>query len=484
MKNLIFLTMFAGLLIACNENDILQSEMPEDSKQIILSQEEAISIAYDNPKTLTASEILALVENFSTHNKSTKEKRETVASISKMFHIKFDSGKKTRDSSANIDSIPIYEVKLVTDTTTGYAIVSADERSAGVLAYIEKGNHNKKNETGASMMLDLAEATTISEIMNVEKLKSTLREKTLNKIAKTLGVDSIKYNEIKDLIKIKDEKGETRSPAYDRPLSSIQSYIMPVTKTEWSQNSPYNLLLPQSYDPIFHSLMHYPAGCGVIAAAQTLAVIAPSMNIGDTLAIDWDYLKENTQINWDPYFGGEREKAMMASALIKFIYNETNTTPVIDESYEYGPYEDTTIPCVKSSSTQTTNLLNFLKRYVSCGTFYNKYAPDPLLTTLNLNNSMFVGSKPCVAIMGGVRAATDQTSEKGSHAWVIDGYAICTKTTREILKNFDLYFHANMGWDGTDSGFYKVNADTSIDFETKLGTYNLNMWEITEIHSY
>jgi hypothetical protein len=40
-----------------------------------------------------------------------------------------------------------------------------------------------------------------------------------------------------------------------------------------------------------------------------------------------------------------------------------------------------------------------------------------------------------------------------------------------------------MGWGGPDNGYYKVNADTSTDFETSLGTYNMNFWEITEIHS-
>ena len=54
--------------------------------------------------------------------------------------------------------------------------------------------------------------------------------------------------------------------------------------------------------------------------------------------------------------------------------------------------------------------------------------------------------------------------------------------SREILRNNDLYFHANMGWGGPDNGFYKVNADASTDFETTLGTYNINFWEITEIH--
>lgn len=39
-----------------------------------------------------------------------------------------------------------------------------------------------------------------------------------------------------------------------------------------------------------------------------------------------------------------------------------------------------------------------------------------------------------------------------------------------------------MGWGGQDNGFYKVNADTSIEFETALDNYNINLGEITEIH--
>ncbi|MBV4355369.1 C10 family peptidase, partial [Bacteroides uniformis] len=165
----------------------------------------------------------------------------------------------------------------------------------------------------------------------------------------------------------------------------------------------------------------------------------------------------------------------MASRLSKHMYEGTGTKPNIDENFEYGPYDDPNIPCVKSSSTSTSALRDYLNKYVSCGTYYDKYAPDPLLNTINANRQT-----PCVAIMGGTHAANEQ-AEKGSHAWVIDGYLICVKTSKEILKKNDLYFHANMGWGGPDNGFYKVNADTSTDFETELGNYNANFWEITEI---
>ena len=34
---------------------------------------------------------------------------------------------------------------------------------------------------------------------------------------------------------------------------------------------------------------------------------------------------------------------------------------------------DRNIPRVKSSTTSVSNLLDYLKKYVSCGTYYNKY---------------------------------------------------------------------------------------------------------------
>lgn len=37
----------------------------------------------------------------------------------------------------------------------------------------------------------------------------------------------------------------TRSVAYEKPQSRIIKLIGPVTKTEWSQDEPYNRLLPK-----------------------------------------------------------------------------------------------------------------------------------------------------------------------------------------------------------------------------------------------
>jgi hypothetical protein len=95
------------------------------------------------------------------------------------------SSKTTRGTTT--DSIPVYEVCLQSGEKSGYALVSADSRSAGVLAYIENGNFEKKDSTGACLMLKLAEASTVSEINKIERLKVELREKTLKKVASCLG---------------------------------------------------------------------------------------------------------------------------------------------------------------------------------------------------------------------------------------------------------------------------------------------------------
>ena len=45
-------------------------------------------------------------------------------------------------------------------------------------------------------MLKLAEASTVSEINKIERLKVELREKTLKKVASCLGKSTVTYEEI------------------------------------------------------------------------------------------------------------------------------------------------------------------------------------------------------------------------------------------------------------------------------------------------
>ena len=57
---------------------------------------------------------------------------------------------------------------------------------------------------------------------------------------------------------------------------------------------------------------NYPMGCAITAGVQTLAAIAPSMTIDGTV-IDWAFVTKNRKLNYDSYFGGDYEEAMMIS---------------------------------------------------------------------------------------------------------------------------------------------------------------------------
>lgn len=475
----------AGLVSSCQNEMVSDSAPMVEEDKILLTKDEALSIANDNPTTLTEEEVLEMVNGFSnslaiqTRSIGNPKVSASIAGMHRLGGVVPNANTR----SAATDSVLVYEVRLTSGDKQGYALVSADTRSAGILAYIENGSYEDRDRTGAGMMLALAEATTVAEINKVERLKAELRDKTLNKVAATLGKSSVTYDEVKDLIEVEGVDGNemvSRSTPVDTPSTQIVS-MMPqnggaVLKTEWGQNRPYNLLLPICYDPVFRSEVPYPMGCAIAAGVQVLAALAPTMTIDGT-TIDWAMLTRKPTIYYNVYDGyGDYEEAMMVSRVVKHMYEGTGTTPDIDEDFKHEYYEDPSIPCVVSSTTNTAKLREYLNRYVSCGAYYSQYAPDPLLATINTNRVM-----PCVAIMGGART-TNESAGKVTHAWVIDGYAICIKASREILRNNDLYFHANMGWDGTDNGFYKVNADTSIGFETYAGNYNVDFWEITDIH--
>ncbi len=484
MKKFLAFMFLAGLVSSCQNEMVSDSAPNVEEGKILLTKDEALSIANDNPTTLTEEEVLEMVNGFS--NSLAIQTRsignpKVSASIAGMHRVGgVVSNANTR--SASTDSIPVYEVRLTSGDKQGYALVSADTRSAGILAYVENGSYENRDSTGAGMMLALAEATTVAEINKVERLKAELRDKTLTKVATAIGKSSVTYDEVKDLIEVEGVEGnemKSRSKPVETPSTQIVS-MMPqnggaVLKTEWGQENPYNIKLPNCYNED-HADTHYPLGCGVTAALQTLAAIGPSMTIDGTV-IDWPFLTKKPQIIYYPWKDSDYEEAMMVSKVAKHVYEGTKSTPIIKEDFEYGNYDDPNIPCVIGSSTNSTNLLSYLNTYISCGTFYDRYEPDALLNGLNGNRIM-----PCVAIMGGTRTVDGQVAIT-SHAWVIDGYAICIKASREILKNNDVYFHANMGWYGQDDGFYKVNADSSIEFETEdNGIYNVDFWEITDIH--
>ena len=137
----------------------------------------------------------------------------------------------------------------------------------------------------------------------------------------------------------------------------------------------------------------------------------------------------------------------MVAKLIKYIYIATNTQPVRNSS-----------GYVTGSGTYSSDTSSFFYRFFSTSGLKNGWDGNAAFLSLQKAKLVWVG--------------VSDASKKASHAFVIDGFAYWRPQTRYLVKNFDFYFRANMGWAGSYDGFYLVNKDMSISFEA--GGYELN----------
>ena len=82
-------------------------------------------------------------------------------------------------------------------------------------------------------MLKLSEASIITEVENVDSIVEHNLNNALSKIKQYTGKDSISVSDARKEIGI-----GTRSKVTTTLPTTIYSMVPPVTKTEWSQNSP------------------------------------------------------------------------------------------------------------------------------------------------------------------------------------------------------------------------------------------------------
>ncbi len=75
-----------------------------------------------------------------------------------------------------------------------------------IMAYLPKTDlKDSVKYVDSKSMLYLSELSLLEDAKYYEKVKSELRAKTLAKTAKTLNVKAVRYDEIKDIIIVKDE---------------------------------------------------------------------------------------------------------------------------------------------------------------------------------------------------------------------------------------------------------------------------------------
>lgn len=481
--NIIRLSLFLSVLflISCSQKEFADGTDDTGTNTILLSNEEYLSLVWHDFQNLSEKEAGIMVKDLvgivSAHTPgATTDVGINLISTEEITL----SGSTVGTRSNRQDVIPIYNFETKANGENGFVIVSADARYPGVLAYIPHGDFDALAEQGnPMMMIDLSKRCLLTRVKHIAQCVDSLYDKTLAKVQSNFPTEHITPDNVLNYVTTEGDgstvyrSSATKSPVYENPTTSLVYKEGPFATTKWHQDAPFSLALPQAYHytPGFGNVPgNCPAGCAVIALAQTLAYIKPAMTING-LNIDWAKLTVTDEIEGDIYLGINTEQKRIATTLIKDMYSGTGSYTNLDTAAQYGPYDDHNIPIIKSTSTPLSGLLNYMNQYAKCEAFSGDgFISDPMLEGLKGKH---------VSIMGG----TSQYNT--NHAWVIDGFSICQKSTREIIRQYDLYYHANMGFEGGSyTGYYKVDPGVKISFDGVFGhNYSKNYWVIADIHA-
>lgn len=491
-----FLTAFLVLLLnACNNEEPVISGITEPlSTPKALSLDEVSSLNSKQGKELSENDVLKIAEDYvkditkQSKNFSAKT-RAAVNSSSFSISSKYYLG-QTQTTRSNKESgvkSLVYEINIDNgDDTVGRIIVSGDDRYPVVIAYIPYYRNNNKPSCNLScdtdFMLRLSKAVYAD---NLNKIVSNQKEKenTIKKIANGLSINyknvddkaindyvekyGVEKNPVEADLVNSNTRTEPSSPMEEPGSKLIRSYGKPCGTT-WDQWIPYNndypidwVALAEGNNPIC-SKDHHPAGCAVVAIAQILAALEPNGMVCNGININWKYLKEKKVVNGGP-FGtiDPSDKIEMVSALFKDIYDETNSYPQWGKGTtdEWPPQE---VNCVLQTGTTSSNVFKYFSSNSGVTAInanlsgMSKWDPEIIRKSLQYSFPVFVGGS--------------------NHAFVLDEFLYCVKklSTYELIKTYDVYFHANFGWgEGTGNGYYLVKdtQNGTITFHTGNGDF-------------
>lgn len=272
--------------------------------------------------------------------------------------------------------------------------MSGDERSPALIAYIPKFDETAYSEcAGAQIMLELAKTSHLSDIIFIESLKDSLRDKTYAKISNKLKipVENLSYELIKDKIQIAGEANTRVSPV-TTPPTRIYSFVYPLITTKWDQHAPYNSRHPDIVLDKNTGKMGKPyAGCVEVAIAQVFAYCEVPTFRAQGPAVDWRILKASPHI----YTTDPLATRNMIGNLMLEIFQQTGG---------YYAWNDAGIH--SGTHTPESKFRPYIQRFISTGSkqAYNWTAVQNSLTAL----------EP-VIIWG------------AEHCWILDGYAVCKK---------------------------------------------------------
>lgn len=498
-KKLLLAVVFGSFLFSCSNNEQFEFDNGSNEQdQMALTVSETLSLNEGRGEEVPEADVIKIaqeyIEDINENSLSAKKasgfvtratKTTPKMSISKKYYLN-DTQEATRGLSSNVKAT-VYDVDVTNeDGTKGLVVVGGDDRYPKVIAYIPRFEMSEKNahlkttsrlkNSQENLMLGLSKAVYRKKIVQISDAQAKKTE-TLEKIAKGLNISSTdvdsdalneyisKYGIVESSIENDMTDEMTRSSSMPEPGSKvIRSYGRPCGVL-WDQWEPYNLMYDEDWVDIFFgscSYTHHPAGCAVVAIAQIMAALEPAGMKCCGQNIDWAYLKEKEIINSGP-FGeiDEQRKINMVAALFRDIYNKTKSYPTwgTGDSDEWPPQK---VNCVTQTGTNSSNVYDYFKNLSTVTVInYNtsgviKWDPEVIRQSLQYSFPVFVGGN--------------------GHAFVLDEFLCCIKSlTRTLIKQYDVYFHANFGWGADDAatGYYLVQdtVNGTITFETSQGNY-------------
>ncbi len=510
LKNKYFLcTLITSFLIlSCTDTDIVSNTNDRATKndKIILTPEEFVSIAYDNPDELSEEEIGNLISDFRNNIEAkevatTRNSEISPISIKKKYYITesnniIKSVVTTRSPISEELTVPIFDVELSNyDGSKSLAVVCGDERMPEVLFYADNYCPDTKIDNGTRYLLELSKKNILSDIRHIENIKSTKRDSTLYKIAQQLNISKreISYQDIKERITTTDEiftrNNNPGNPAggVERPKSEVVGFVNPLSKVEWQQNSPYNSAMPVMM--IFDGNNgeyegHIPVGCANLAIGILFSIIKPTIYIKDTQKIDWDYV---TSVDYIINKSGKPEQSSpqdlidMISGLLYKIYVDTGSSPTREKKklYDIDTDSEYTKDVITQTGTKPLDMINYLRTMTNLsGDERNKFNG-------NLAKQSLFERKPVLLYGSGHEINKDGNiiGEIGLHAWLIDGVVITRHPRR---AGYYHYWSVNIGWGIGSKAYFRTSndlQDCDVVFSTTSGIVAYYTQEMTMLYN-
>lgn len=461
MKKLYFLlSLYIVFCWSCSVDETRYTEdctLPSSYSQIVLSPEEWISIAFDNPKNIHQDSITNIITKF-INQKYVSPSHKTMEMLSITSIRKVKNYKLTDRITCSLNSnhnllqsnldCDISEFELSYNGTNYRIIISTDERCPKVIAFLEipeeqDGSRIRTDDSpldsAFASPLMLAYEALYNHLHEVESIRATLREHTLLKISKSLHkpIEKISYDGIKNNIVIKDsDNASTKASAIEFPNGQILSGCWPLIDISWGGDS-----ITSKYMPYYWGTSRVTPTFGLTSVIYILSVIRPAITIPAKL-YEGHGLKTQLHVNWNLLTQTEhllstdsKTKKEMAGRLYRFINDNSNLE-----------YEGLSFNSYRIINSNINTFRTVLQKYIDCGNV-SSYNLTTILNSLGRACPVFIS-----------------VTEGWGDMFVADGY-LKTKSSYGISTYLHLKLPNNLAYSNAFTGYYLVNSDSSLDME-------------------